>query len=152
MQMDGEKMPQLDDLNLFVHWPGKSEAKVPSEVSYSLTTGESSDSDCQQWGFSIDGNSKVLRWTKLELVKNRPVFEELDTLRELVEGLAEIKKLYIGGIDTTDVPRHLTKTSEDIIEFYLGHIAREWHSHITRQAVYALSVVPVDIVVTHPAV
>lgn len=151
MQTTGDSVPEFSDLNLFRQWPDKNEVKVPSEVSYSLTSGND-DHVYRQWGYSIDVRSKVLRWTKLELVRNRSPLEELEILRELMDGLSEINELHDDVNEITHVPRHLSKTTEDIIEFYLGHVAREWSSHITAQGMYILNRVPVDIVVTHPAV
>lgn len=152
MQTDGEGPPEFSDLNLFVDWPGKNEVKVPSEVSYSLTTGEAHNRDYRQWGYSIDGKSKVLRWTKLELVKDHSPLEELKTLGELIDGLAAFNNLYAESLETAEVPRHLSKTTKDIIEFYLSHVAREWITFVKGEAKHVLDRVPVDIVVTHPAV
>jgi len=155
MQTDGERAPQFSDLTLFVDWPGKNEAKVPSEVSYSLTDGETEHREYKQWGYSIDTKNpkgRVLRWTKLELVKATSTVGELEVLRQLIDGLEEINNLHANYDPSADVPLHLSKTTKDIIEFYLGHIAERWVAHVTRDARHALDVVPVDIVVTHPAV
>jgi hypothetical protein len=151
MQTDGQREPQFSDLILFRDWPTRIESKVPSEVSYSLVTAEAAG-ECKQWGFSIYSRSKVLRWTKLELVKGRLPLEELEALHELVDGLAEVTKLHTEGAETADIPRHLSKSAEDIIEFYLGHVAREWQDWVLREMKVVLDEVPVDIVVTHPAV
>jgi hypothetical protein len=152
MQTDSEREPQLSDLRLFRDWPRRKEPKVPSEVSYSLTSGDAGEGVFKQWGDSIDGRSKVLRWTKLELIKGRSPLEELKILRELIDGLPEVNRLHSDGTETTDVPRHLSKSADDIIEFYLRHIANQWHSWMVRQGRYVLEEVPVDIIVTHPAV
>jgi hypothetical protein len=96
--------------------------------------------------------SKIFRWAKLELVRNRSPLEELEGLRELMDGLSEVNKLHENANGPTDVPRHVSKTTENIFEFYLGHVAREWNSYITAQGIYILDGVPVDIVATHPAV
>lgn len=152
MQTAGDRLPQFSELNLFRKWPDKNEAKVPSELSYSNTSGNDDNHNYRQWGYSIETGSKVLRWTKLELVRNRVLLEELKLLRELVDGLSDINKLHEDSDDVSDVPRHLSKTTEDIIESYLGHVAREWRKYITEQGGYILNRVPVDIVVTHPAV
>jgi len=152
MQTDGQRAPRFDDLKLFVEWPGKTQPKVPSEVSYSLTAEDAHDRGYRQWGSSIDSASKVLRWTKLELVKDSSPLGELEKLQELINGLAELNKLHAKGNKPDDVPRHLSKTTKDIIEFYLSKVARRWVSYMTREAEYVLESVPVDIVVTHPAV
>ena len=152
MQTNGERLPQFADLRLFRQWPDKNEAKVPSEVSFSLASGDDDDHYYRQWGYSIDPGSKVLRWTKLELVRNRSPLEELERLREQMDGLSEVNKLHTDATDITDVPSHLSKTTEDIIEFYLGHVAKEWSSYVKSQGVHVLNRVHVDIVITHPAV
>jgi hypothetical protein len=149
MQTNGEAEPVLSDLNLFKNWPEKNEAKVPSEVSYSLTAG---DKEFRRWGFSIENKSKVFRWTKLELVNDPSPVGELEKLDELMAGLTEIKILYMESLETADVPFHLSKTTKDIVEYYLTFVAEEWKAHISSTATQVLNTVPVDIVITHPAV
>lgn len=152
IQSNGEAVPESSDVKLFQNWPEKTEAKVPSEVSYSLTAGDVTDREFRQWGFSIDSESKVLRWTKLELVKDPSPLGELEILDELMDGLEEINQLYADDNETADVPFHLSETSKDVIEYYLSHVAREWVKHITLQAQEVLNTVPVDLIITHPAV
>jgi hypothetical protein len=153
MQTKLDSVPQFSDLKVFRQWPERNEVKVPSEVSYSLASVANDDDRVyRQWGYSIDHRSKVLRWTKLELLNNRSPLEELEILRELMSGLSAINELHADVKDIIHVPRHLSKTTEDIIEFYLSHVAREWRSHITTHGLNTLNYVPVDIVVTHPAV
>jgi hypothetical protein len=151
MHSDGESTPQFSNLKLFTDWPGKNEPKVPSEVSYSMASGTASDRVYRPWGSTIDPKSKVLRWTKLKLFQDYSPLAELETLEGLIKGLADIKSLYSESDETTDVPRHLSRTSKDIIEFYLSFIAEEWVAYVTNQAQFVLDEVPVDIVVTHPA-
>jgi hypothetical protein len=152
MQTKADRKPELSDLKLFKQWPDQTEVKVPSEVSYSMTPGEDDSHVFRQWGYSIQPGSKILRWTKLELVRDRSPLEELHILRELVEGLPDINNLHDSKSEITQIPRHLSKTTEDIITYYLGHVAQEWTSLISAQGTQILSNIPVDIIVTHPAV
>jgi hypothetical protein len=152
MQTTGSSIPEFSDLHLFRQWPEKTDAKVPSEISFSAASVGDEGKFYRQWGYSIDVNSKVLRWTKLELVRNRALVDELRTLGELLNGLQEVNRLHAEADDSADVPRHLSKTTEDIIESYLGHVAREWKAFIGQQGANVLNRVTVDVIITHPAV
>lgn len=152
MQTTGDRLPRFEDLHLFRQWPERNEAKVPSEISYSIASRNDDGHVFRQWGYSIETGCKVLRWTKLELVRNRSLLEELEVLNELVNGLHEVNELHNDTDGAASVPRHLSKTTEDIIEAYLSSVAREWKNFITSQGEFVLNRVPVDIVVTHPAV
>jgi hypothetical protein len=94
-----------------------------------------------------------MRWTKLEL-EPRTTTRELDVLRELVRGLDLIKNLQSddNAAFTNDIPRHLAKDAEDIVMDYLGEVAREWYAYMKSQGRHTLDTVPLDIIVTHPAV
>jgi len=138
-------------VTVFQDWPETRQSKVPSEVSYSFANG-SGDRERKQWGFSIGEGSRILRWTKLELVKGRSPREELGTLKEIIDGMPEMQKLHSTKSIKLDVPKHLTKTSEDVIEYYLSLVAREWQASMTDQARHVLDRITVDLVVTHPAV
>jgi hypothetical protein len=152
MQIDGETPVALSQVKVFKTWPSKNDPKVRSEISYSLATTDADDVNYRQWGYSIDDKSKVLRWTKLELFDDRLPIEGLQNLSELLRALPEIKALHGGKAKTDDLPRHLSKSTEDIIETFLGYIAREWKSSITTEMRHVLERAPIDLVVTHPAV
>src|SRR4051794_1426670 len=89
MQSEGDDRLSSDNLNLFINWPQGETQKVPSAYSYSKT---SAANRCRQWGHSIDDNSMVILWTKLNL-ERRTTVQELGVLRELVKGLELVNKL-----------------------------------------------------------
>jgi hypothetical protein len=162
-QTDGQAtFNSLSDLELkakltvFRDWPGRAGGaglkvtveRVPSQFSYSNTK-----NGCQQWGWSIDDDSNVLRWTKLDLEPRSPV-GELDVLRHLMKGLDLVRELRANknAAITNDIPRHIARSSEDVVQDYLGRVAREWYIHMKGETIHALQRVPVDLVITHPAV
>jgi hypothetical protein len=140
----------LNDLTVFRNWPGTNAQKVPSAYSYSRTSVERK---CRQWGYSIDDDSQVMRWTKLEL-EPRTTVKELEVLRELLKGLDLVNKLRANdnAASTNDIPQHISRDAGDIVREYLGKVAKEWYLYIRGQGKYTLDTVPLDIVVTHPAV
>jgi hypothetical protein len=150
MQINDQSIPPLEDLKIFRNWPGqRDEQKVPSAYSYSKTSAEKR---CKQWGYDIDDNSDVMRWTKLEL-KPRATLKELEVLRELLEGLNLIDNLRANNnaASMNEIPRHLPKDAGDIVRDYLIEVAREWYLYIRANFRNALAAVPLDVVITHPA-
>lgn len=147
-----------DIVNVFLDWPNgrgaakgkKRVPKVPSAYSYSKTpaTGQ-----YRQWGYSISDDSNVMQWTKLEL-EPRTIVRELEVLRDLLKGLDLLKELRTNedAAIKNDVPRYLPKDAGDVVREYLGKVAREWYEHMRAQGRYILDNVPIDIVLTHPAV
>ncbi|KAI9786203.1 MAG: hypothetical protein M1839_007613 [Geoglossum umbratile] len=149
MQTTGQDNPTIKDLRVFRIWPGRDAPKVPSALSYSTT---SSVRRCKQWGYSIDDNSLVMRWTKLEL-EPRKTDEELDVLRELVKGLDLVNELRANkdAAIMNEIPRHISKDSGDVVKDYLSRVTKEWYLFILGQGRHTLDQVPLDIVITHPA-
>lgn len=152
-QSDGSAKNSLSDLGpdlvVFREWPGASMQRVPSAISYSPT---SPDKHCSQWGWSIDDDSKVLKWTKLEL-EPQDTATELAQLRELTKGLDLVRELRENetmGL-MNDVPEHITKSAEDVVRDYLSKVSRVWYQHMKSQGRYTLERVPLDLVITHPA-
>lgn len=148
MQTKAGENESLDDLTVFINWPEKDAQKVPSEFSYSRSIGKK-----QQWGYSMSADADVIKWTKLEL-ESRTTVRELEVLRELVKGLDLVNKLRgnENAALTNDIPRHLSRSAEDVVRDYLCKVSREWHRFIKGQAELVLDTVPLDIVLTHPAV
>ncbi|KAI9777865.1 MAG: hypothetical protein M1839_008542 [Geoglossum umbratile] len=91
-----------------------------------------------------------MRGTKLEL-EPRTTLKELDILRELVKGLDLISELRANedAAILGDVPRHIPKTSGEIISDYLACVSKEWYRYIRGQGEHTLDQVPLDIVITH---
>ncbi len=148
MQTTGQDEPSLSGLTVFRDWPGKCSRKVPSAFSYSATSG-----GCKQWGHSIDDDSKVLRWTKMD-PEPRTKLQEFGIVKELMKGLALISRIYEDedAAIRNEIPRHLTKGSEDIVRDYLTKLVRHWYNYMRAQGHHTLENVPLDIIITHPAV
>lgn len=139
----------LADVKVFRKWPARSELKVPSAKSYSWSA-----KGRAQWGFDIDDHSKIFKWTKLELVPRKAV-AELKVLADLVKGLELTNNIGHEANDddaAKEVPQHLTKTPEEILENYLSEVSREWYRDMVATSAYVFDNVPVDIVITHPVV
>ena len=118
-----------------------TEGKVPSQRSFQKTKNGN-----VQWGFSIDDDSEVLQWTKLELMPREPA-KELVTLKNLLRG----SDTYGRSLLQT-APRQLTFNAQDVIEDFLGKVVKEWVQFMNRRAARALENIDVDVVMTHPAV
>ena len=150
MQNDGQQTPSLSDLHVFKNWPGSQAPKVPSLISY---TRSPINDRYEQWGFSIAANSKVMQRTKLELPP-RTTVRELHVLRELVKGLNLVNGLQSNddAEGSCEIPRHLSKDSGDIVMDYLSKVSEEWYLHMKSIGKNTLNNVPLEIVLTHPAV
>ncbi|KUJ12158.1 uncharacterized protein LY89DRAFT_688619 [Mollisia scopiformis] len=152
-QTDGSAKNSMADLGsdlvVFKFWPGSDNPRVPSAISYSPTN---PDTRRSQWGWSIDDDSKVLKWTKLEL-EPQSTKAELDQLRELTKGLDLLRELRESKNEglMTDVPQHITKSAEDIVRDFLTKVSRVWYKHMKSQNQFVLEQVPLDLVITHPA-
>ncbi|KAK3939278.1 hypothetical protein QBC46DRAFT_388319 [Diplogelasinospora grovesii] len=134
------------DTRVLQAWPTHESEKVPSEYSYSP-----SPKGCRQWGYDIDDNSRVLKWTKLELEETKNRTTELRTLAETLYGL-RLLDLTPEAIIRNDIPRHLAKEPEDIVKEYLDQIAEQTFTDITTTlGRHVPERLPIDMVVTHPA-
>lgn len=124
-----------------VNWPVKIENKVPSELTYSRSSG-------QRWGYGIGENAYVLRWTKLEL----PIRRRDKVLVTLEQAIKELQKNR-GNHDGIEDSLHLMKTVGDIVTDYLREIAECVKNDIeSKKGVDFWKLFPVDIVITHPVV
>jgi hypothetical protein len=131
---------------LYSEWPkGHGVKKVPSEISYSVTRGGES-----QWGFDIAPGSLKFVWTKLELdQQERP--EELVLILKALDGMKNLDPEKIREADR--FPSYPAKDPVDIVAEYLTK-AREYvrdHPPNRLHPTY-LSMTPIDLVVTVPAV
>jgi len=124
---------------------------VPSVISYSPT-----EQGCTQWGFDIDNGSDVLQWTKLEL-EPRERLKELDILNDLMQGFGLIRKLHAG--ESAITPDQISKSSEDVVRDYMCYVLSHYHdlmsasdSTLQGSGRNVLTEVPLDVVITHPAV
>lgn len=137
-----------NEIKVIQSWKKHSTEKVPSDFSYSPSLVHS----CEQWGYDIDDNSRVLRWTKLSLEPSNDRILELQNLKNLLYEMRHVD-LSHEKIINNDIPRHLGKEPEDIVTDYLENVAEKTLDEITSQVgSHVPNNVPIDIVVTHPAV
>ncbi|ORY17005.1 hypothetical protein BCR34DRAFT_611282, partial [Clohesyomyces aquaticus] len=132
----------VEKVHVFRKWPERDELKVPSAISFS-----ESPEGRSQWGFDIDVKSKVFKWTKMQLTTREPI-KELKVLADLINDMNLITALRHGR--HTEVPDHLRKSSEDVLEEYMEKVSREWYFHMTTGGIHMLDQVPLDMVITHP--
>ncbi|KAG7284675.1 hypothetical protein NEMBOFW57_009284 [Staphylotrichum longicolle] len=137
------RTPSLADIQIIQHWGGNIEAKVPSVFTYSANSG-------QKWGYDIGNSAYVIRWTKLRL----EVPKRLNALQSMKHMAEEARMLNLEPQGRrAEIPRHLVKTSVDIVTDYLREVINHVRGEIenTRDA-RELQQFPIDIVITHPAV
>lgn len=145
----GQDLDELaNDIRVIQSWKKHSTDKVPSDYSYSPSLVQS----CEQWGYDIDDNSRVLRWTKLSLEPSNDRILELQNLKTLLFEMRHVN-LSPDKIINNDIPRYLGKEPEDILTDYLENVAEKTLDEITSQVgSHVPDNIPIDIVVTHPAV
>lgn len=126
--------------------------KIPSVYSYS----QASDAEAQQWGASISPNAVSMVHTKLEL-DVQSTSEELDFILDSLEGMHNLHFHYIRAAGGAH--QYPWKGPEEIVEDYLAKVFDSLHTHLVQTAFpevalpeELLSRMPVDIVVTIPAV
>ncbi len=135
----------LEDIHVVQHWPGASEVKVPSQISYS-----NSKNRLKQYGYSIDSESDILSNTKLELPDSRDRGRELTTFTQTLHGLVS-HQLNDANAVAGRIPRHLAKTAEDIVQDYLERIADVTYDDMINTLGRAVpEQIPIDMIITHP--
>jgi hypothetical protein len=126
-------------------WPGKVNEKVPSEISYSLTTERN-----YQWGFDIGEGSHKMIWTKMELDQQGRKQE----LQWILDGLIGMRNLDLDRIRRENgLPSYPAKEPVDIVADYLSKVREKVIVELEglfNRAVLAEMVI--DLVVTLPAV
>jgi hypothetical protein len=142
---DTSAAPNL--LRLTTKWEKRTAVKVPSKISYSPSL------NCKQWGYDIDHGSDTMQWTKLDLDYKTTV-DYLTQLKETVGALGLRDKLYASQEDDAEpvVPTHISLDSAEIMRDYLQRVIAAWQKQYTAALHNLLGEVPIDIVVTHPAV
>jgi hypothetical protein len=136
--------PDLDKIQVFRNWGVGQEPKVPSQISYAPGS-----SNQPQWGFSIEAGAPAFRWTKLAL-RSQSTINELESMKDLAMGLSKLSNLESG--DVASEIRYLCKTPQDIVADYLEYVSQVWEDSMRARAASALDEVPIDVVITHPAV
>ncbi|KAK0627759.1 hypothetical protein B0T14DRAFT_422206 [Immersiella caudata] len=134
---------KFSDIRVVRDWVGGIGAKVPSVLTYS-------SSSSQKWGYDVGNSAYVIRWTKLKL----EVPTRLDALKSMKHTLQEADMLDFGpGKPQSDIPRHLIRTSADIVNDYLKEVLHQVRLDIENvRDSRSLEQFPVDVVITHPAV
>ncbi|KAK4447447.1 hypothetical protein QBC34DRAFT_303234 [Podospora aff. communis PSN243] len=134
---------KFSDIRIVRNWAGGVGAKVPSVLTYSATSG-------QKWGYDIGSSAYVIRWTKLRL----EVPTRLDALKSMKHTLQEADMLNFGpGKPQSDIPRHLIRTSADIVDDYLREVLHQVRVDMENvRDRTQLEQFPMDLVITHPAV
>lgn len=145
-EKNDESGHSVDGPHALTNWPEKEAGKVPSLISYSPAP-----RGHEQWGFSIDDDSIVLRWTKLEL-RPRSTSKELIVLRELLKGLQLVQQLQEQDDLEQPIPTHVTRNARGVVRDFFEYIGRYWRGNLKKGGKFALDEVPLDIVLTHPAV
>ena len=147
-QKDQDLDALANDIKVIQSWKKHSAEKVPSDYSYSPSLIHA----CDQWGYDIDDNSRVLKWTKLALEESNNRTLELENLTKLLYEM-RVVDLNDETVINNKIPRHLAKEPEDIVVDYLENVAEKTLDEISSQVGrHVPDNIPVDIVVTHPAV
>jgi hypothetical protein len=134
-----------EEIEHIVDWPGGSEVKTPSQISFARATGAE-----QQWGFNISPDSQRLTLTKL-LLEHQDKITELRKVLDAVRAMSRLRTDVTNpntGLATT-----YSRNAEDIVANYLMRI-REWlMQHLRRKYPVAyLTTTHIDLVLTIPAV
>ncbi|KAM7208581.1 chaperone protein DnaK, partial [Naviculisporaceae sp. PSN 640] len=134
---------KFSDIKVVKNWGSGIGAKVPSVLTFSAGSG-------QKWGYDVGDSAYVIRWTKLKL----EVPTRLDALKSMKYMLEEADMLNFGpGRPQTDIPRHLIRTSADIVNYYLAEVFHKVRLEIENaRDGRELEQFPMDVVITHPAV
>ena len=137
----------LDDIEIIQDWGLRmsNHDKIPSVISYSLCSSRQE----QQWGTDLSPRAIAMVHTKLQLDVNEPS-GELDLILQALDGMRNLDIQYIissGG--AVDYPR---EGPEEIVEDYLMRIFTCVLNAIARFTEAWRMTIPVDIVVTIPAV
>ncbi|KAK0723266.1 hypothetical protein B0T26DRAFT_705934 [Lasiosphaeria miniovina] len=139
-----EGLNLANGIRVIQNWPKTESQKVPSEISYSP-----SPRGCHQWGYDIDHNSRVQKFLRAGLDATNKL-KELESFSEKVYDAASFdSKDFIAG----DLPRHIAKTPDSIIEDFFELLIEKIHDNICNEiGRLAFDKVPTDLVFTYPAV
>ncbi|KAI5458969.1 hypothetical protein BGZ63DRAFT_269464 [Mariannaea sp. PMI_226] len=137
------EVPTINDIKVVRDWKGHIAVKVPSLYTYSRITGE-------LWDAKLDEEAYVIREAKLNLEKP----DRITALRTLKRTLLNAKALSFNtnnvGLNS-EVPRHLCKSSSDVVVDYLSEITDVAAKVIGSKNPRSLREFPIDLIITHPA-
>jgi len=136
------------EVTVMTEWQGRTSQKVPSLLSYSQ-----SPKHRDQCGHDIDELSHVIQWFKLDLDPQKAEVQ-LRQLDNAIKGLKLVEALYCTDKEVidTDIPFHIAKDSTEVVRNFIEKLIAAWKKNIEESFQRALGNVPVDVVVTHPAV
>ena len=119
--------------------------KIPSVISYSLKTANRE----QQWGTDLSPQAIAMVHTKLQLDVD-DVSAELDLILQALDGMHNLDFRYIR--DAGSAPKYPRKGPEEIVEDYLTRVFDYLLQAVGSFTQELRDRIPVDIVVTVPAV
>jgi hypothetical protein len=126
-------------------WPESGQAQVPSEISYATGLGGE-----RQWGYDISPNAPRLTLMKLEFEHQ----ERKDELQKLLQAVKGMETVRVSDIDQSNgLALSYSKSAEEIVKDFLIGV-RETLLEDLRSLYSAayLSTIPIDLVITVPAV
>jgi hypothetical protein len=105
----------------------------------------------EQWGYDISEGSVVIRWIKLGLGLQDPE-QELKALSRLTDDIKKLSLSRPAGNEKLKVEGrgHLSKQPAEVLYDYLDKMINRWCQEY--DGIHTLANVPVDVVITHPAV
>ena len=135
------------NIQIVSQWPtDKNEDKVPSSISYTpRRLGR------KQFGYDIEPGSDVIMHTKLEFQpKSRS--KEIEVLANTLDGLV-LSNHNKNPAARRRVERYYAKSAVDVCRDYLDRIAEVVLESLKQKFnEFTASVVPIDMMITHPAV
>ncbi|KAJ2896745.1 hypothetical protein MKZ38_005273 [Zalerion maritima] len=142
--------PSFENLRVHSQWPNRGTIhKVASAISYS----PSPQGTTKQWGFDMADNSRVLKWTKLELPR-RGIAKELEEFVAALDGLQLVESLRTNRRKhavENDIPEHICKSAVQVIQDFLYNVASTWRDSMEAESRDQLEQSDIDIVISHPA-
>lgn len=137
----------LEEIEIIQDWGLRmsNHDKIPSVISYSLCSSRQE----QQWGTDLSPHAIAMVHTKLQLDVNEPS-GELDLILQELDGMRNLDIQHI--IDSAGAIDYPPEGPEEIVEDYLKKIFTSVLNTIARFTEAWRMTIPVDIVVTIPAV
>lgn len=138
------------EFNIVRDWPGGVISdRVPSQISYTPVT---PSQHYRQWGGYFAPGSTILRWTKLELDQQERTYE----LGHILDVLCDTNNLdfeYIRHASDKHDQRQPFYDPVDVIANYLARVRETlWAALLSQFGSVMLMTIPIDLVVTVPAV
>jgi len=138
----------LDEIDIVYDWGPQMghSTGIPSVISYSPSTRAQE----QQWGNSISLDAVTMINTKLELDIQESKSEELDLILQALDGMNNLCFEHVKA--SNGYPEYSWKRPGDIVTDYLTKIFQHLSLTLTYFSPNFRAQIPVDIVITVPAV